>query len=165
MHILIQSLLHPLIPKEAAIDSTRYIQYSTLCMGWPARLLAYKHTNYRPYIHSGAKFSVWQWFSYHSDTTGIPVFLTTISSSFLHFHVSPFPISSFPVPLFITPPSVCIYHCFSGTLRMRGLPRSAQGGSVHAMATMGELPAVQCHNARWTNLAIHCRCNISLSTD
>ena len=30
--------------------------------------------------------------------------MTTISSSFLHFHVSPFPISSFPVPLFITTP-------------------------------------------------------------
>ena len=28
----------------------------------------------------------------------------TISSSFLHFLISPFPISSFPVPLFITTP-------------------------------------------------------------
>ena len=37
--------------------------------------------------------------------------MTTISSSFLRFHVSPFPISSFPVPLFIsTPPEMSFFN-------------------------------------------------------
>ena len=64
------------------------------------------------------------------------MFLTTISSSFLHFHVSLFPISSFPVPLFITT------HCQGIRYQLHylddflfiGAPDSQQGREYQSLA-------------------------------